>query len=401
MKHFIPLFIFLFTLIIYFYVGTKGELRPVWALDYFNAMAQSIMERRLDIRIQETYDLVQFHGRFYAPWGILPALILIPLQILKGHFIPTIYMSVVFGALNVVLIYLLLARLKKEFFPQLSLLGIVIITVFFAFGTTNFYVGTLGSVWHVDQIVSVFFGNLGIYFIFKKNRRIVDYILSAVAIAVTLTGRATLSLLSTLPALFFVYDYFPKKKITPTKIFIFIKKGVLLFVPPFLTGTILFFWYNWTRFGNIFEYGYQFIQEAPFLEQLRVTYGIMAIHHLPVNLWHMLFELPSFMYPFEFHINLRGNSILFLSPAFLWLFYAYPKTYYQAFLWVTAIITMIPSLLLYSTGWMQFGYRYSLDITLILVLLTVFGIKGKANIMFFLAVIWSITLQVWGIRIIQ
>ncbi len=393
MKKYIPVFIFLIALIVYFFVGTKGSFHPVWTLDYFNALAESMRFGRLDILSQESYDLVQFGGHYYAPWGMLPALILIPLQLVKGHFVPTIYLSVVFGALNVTLMYLLLVRLKREFFPGLSRWAIVVVTLFFAFGSTNFYVGTLGSVWHVDQMVSVFFGNLGIYFIFKKERKIIDYVLSAAAIAVTLTGRATLSLLSTLPALFFVYDFFPKKG--------FVKKGFFIFVPPFLIGTILFFWYNWARFGNVFEYGYRFIQEAPYLEQLRLTYGIMAFHYLPINLWHMFFELPFFTYPLQLNINLKGNSILFLSPAFLWALYAFPKTYYIAFLWVTAIVTMIPSLLIYSTGWMQFGYRYSLDITMILVLLSVFGLKGKMNILYVLSVLFSIGIHVWGIRLLQ
>ena len=47
---------------------------------------------------------------------------------------------------------------------------------------------------------------------------------------------------------------------------------------------------------------------------------------------------------------------------------------------------------------MQFGYRYSLDIVLPLLLLCVFGMKGKTNAVFSLGVVFSLWIYYTGIR---
>ena len=115
----------------------------------------------------------------------------------------------------------------------------------------------------------------------------------------------------------------------------------------------------------------------------------------------MLFELPSFAWEngLKLHFNLKGNSILFLTPPLLAIFLTKPwKNIEIASLWAAAIITMIPSLLIYSTGWMQFGYRYSLDITAILVVLSVFGVKGRLNWLYALGVLFSIIIYQMGIN---
>lgn len=54
-------------------------------------------------------------------------------------------------------------------------LDIYLLLALFAFGTTHFYVGTLSSVWHTDQMVTTFFSTLGLYVIFKKKRKLKDY----------------------------------------------------------------------------------------------------------------------------------------------------------------------------------------------------------------------------------
>ena len=62
---------------------------------------------------------------------------------------------------------------------------------------------------------------------------------------------------------------------------------------------------------------------------------------------------------------------------------------------------MIPSLLIYSTGWMQFGYRYSLDVTAVLVLLSLFGMKGKLNVLYVIGVAFSVVVYQMGITALR
>ncbi len=184
---------------------------------------------------------------------------------------------------------------------------------------------------------------------------------------------------------------------------------MFIFTVPIVLFSFLFFLYNYLRFQNILEYGYNFIKEAPNLAVLREINGAISIRNLPRNLWYMLLEIPKFnlIGKISPDFNLNGNSIFFLSPPLLAAFLAGPvikkvKRWildpYVAGLWLTAAVVILPSLLIYSTGWMQFSYRYSLDITVILILLSVFGMKGKLNILYILGILFSIIMYILGIN---
>ena len=400
-KYVLPIALFLMVFWMYFGISTQWSFKPKWSLDYFNLLAQSLQRGRLDILDPAlTYDLVRVGGKWYAPWGALPAIFLIPLQIIKGRFIPPLYLTLFFAGADAVVFYLLLRRLQKEFLPQFSEFSLWSAWALFTFGTTHAYVGTLGSSWHVDQMVTNFFGTLGIYFIFKKKRVIRDYFLSVLWLGIALLGRATIVLLVTIPAILYAGQYILPKHISTEQRQQAILNGMVLFGIPLGFFSTLFFAYNWLRFGSLFEYGYRFITESPYLAQIREKNGILSLVNLPTNVWHMLFELPSFSWEngLKLNFNLKGNSIFFLTPPLLAIFLAKPmRTVEVAALWIAAVVTIVPSLLLYSTGWMQFGYRYTLDITAVLVILSVFGMKGRLNWLYVLGIFFSIVVYQMGI----
>ncbi len=399
--------------VVYFGTATKFSFHPKWTLDYFNPMAQSMLNGRLDlIHPADTYDLVQYQSRWYAPWGILPALVLMVPQLVLGRFTPSLYVSLLFASFDIVLVYLLLCRMKEEFLPLLTNKNIILLLFLFAFGTTHYYVGTLGSVWHVDQMVSSFFGTLGIYTIFKKKRSNADYLLSVIFFGVTLMGRATIVLLVLIPATLFVWDNAGKFFLSgfSNKVFV-LTKMALIFVVPLGIFCLWFFYYNFVRFDHPFEYGYRYIHESEYLAQLRLSHGIMSLSNIPRNAWFMLFEIPhiSYIKGIKIDINLNGNSIFFLTPPFFSAFLATPivkrkKKWhidpYIIALWVAAVVTILPSLMIYSTGWMQFGYRYSLDITVLLLLLTTFGMRGRITRLFTIGIVFSIVMHIVGISLL-
>lgn len=387
--------VFVIAFFVYFAVSTRFTLQPRWAIDYFNPIAHSLLSGRLDIESPvQTHDLVLFRGKWYTVWGVLPALFLIPFQIMKGRYVPAVYLSILFGSLNVALFYLLLKRVKKDFFPRLKTVDIMVLLMFYAFGTTQFYVATLGSVWHVSQIVSSFFGNLGIFVIFKKNRSMRDYILSSLAISISFLGRVTTVFLILLPVFLYVRDMIHKKRSY---------QGIAVIAVPILFFLCLFLRFNYVRFGNPLEFGYSHITEEPGLASIRRANGVSSIRNIPNNFWHMVLEIPKItLLPRpEFHPNLLGNSIFFLSPPLLYIFWASPTNPLVAALWGTVLFSIVPVLMHYSTGWMQLGYRYTLDITVLLILLTVFALKGKLTRLYYIGVLFSVIIYTWGILNMQ
>lgn len=386
--------VFLIIFAAYFAVGTQFTFKPKWFTDYYNPLTKSLTQFRLDIpEPTDTYDLSFYNGKWYVPSGLLPALFLIPFQLVLDRFIPTFYLSIFFASLNAGLIYLLLYRAREDFFTKSSKWLPLFGTILYAFGTTHFYVGTLGSSWHVQQIVSIFFGNLSLLLIFKRNRNIQDYFFAILAASVALLGRPTVALLAVLPITLYIWDIYCRKRKTALN-------HIILIVSPLFIFTSLLMLYNYARFNHPLEYGYSYINEAPNLQARREQYGISSIRHIPHNLRHMVWQVPKIS-PREgwrIDFDLQGNSIFFLTPPFLAAFLAWRRNIYPILLWLTAVVTILPTLMHYSTGWMQFGYRYSLDITAILVLLSLFGIKGRINVLYTLGIFFAIYMHWFGIN---
>lgn len=406
-KYLIILCIFFGTYFLYFAMATHGTFRPIWALDYYNQLAASIIHGRFDIiNPANTYDLSYYQGKWYLPWGILPALLLIPIQGVLHRFIPTIYLSLFSASLNVVIIWFLLERLHREFFPSLTLRNRIVVIIFFAFGTAHFYVGTLGSVWHVNQMVSSAINTLSIYIILKKHRSTTDYLAAVTLSGIQLFGRSTNVLMVLLPFTLFLFDHY-RALISVRRIMSIIRESLVIFGIPLFLTTLLFFTYNYVRFQNPFEYGYSFIAEAPYLAAIRMKNGVFSLANAVVNARYMLFEIPRLtLYPrISLAFNLIGNSIFFLSPPLLYAFLASPFVKskkltlepYSTSLWVTTVGIVIPILFYYGSGWMQFGYRYSLDFLLPMVLLGLFGLRGRINKLYTVGVTFSIWMYYLGI----
>jgi hypothetical protein len=123
----------------------------------------------------------------------------------------------------------------------------------------------------------------------------------------------------------------------------------------------------------------------------------------------MLFEFPGFNFSNTnfFNFNLNGNSIFFMTPTFFAIFFTVPIRIirkkikinpYLFSIWTTLLIVMIPSLMHYGSGWIQLGYRFSLDINVLLMILVVFGFKGQVSKLFLLGTIFSIAIYLLGIH---
>lgn len=385
--------VFLIAFLVYFYIGTRGSFIVPLDLDHFNPLAKSLLRGRLDIpEPAATYDLAFYQGRWYPYWGVLPALILIPWQFLMGRYLPLLYLNVFFGSLNAVVIYLLLKRLKQEFLSRLSELGVFLITALFAFGTTHFYLAANAGVWHTAQVVSFFPTTLGIYLIFKKKRSFRNYFFSSLLISLAFLGRGPMIFILLVPGFLALAEPAAKKK-----------KALRLIAWPIIFFASIFLIYNWLRFDNPLENGYRHVIYHPYFQPWIDQHGIYSLAYLLKNLWIMLLEIPALSWQngLQFRFNLDGNSMFFLTPPLLAVFLASWRGIYQRSLWLALIAVIFPILLIYSSGWLQFGYRYSLDFMAPLLLLAVFGIKGRVNFLFFLGTVFAVWIHYLGIIALQ
>lgn len=394
----LPLLLFVFTFFVYYYVGTKGEFRIRQDLDHYNALALSFREGHLDIKNPVIKDELSFyHGKWYPYYGPLPALLIGFLQVITRRiFISTVYPNIFVASLNVVLVYFLFKRLKKEFFPQEKYFFPLIFTLALAFGTVHFWLGSRSGVWFTVQIYAFLVSILGFFFLVKKKRRFHNYFFSIFFFSLGLFTRPNTIILLTFPLLLFFFDYLRRQRFKE-----FMRRLLIAF-SPFLFLFILWGTYNFLRFDNPWQTGVDYQKHHYHFEGLYISRGgWFSLKNIPYNLWFMTLEVPRLTYDgvtqsLNLTVNNEGNSIFFLSPFLLTIFLARPKRPLVFSLWATLIITLLPILTLSGTGWQQFGYRYTLDVTVILMLLSIFGIKGRVNLLYVLLLIFSIFIQTMG-----
>ena len=373
--------------VVYFGTATQWTFHPPWTIDYINPMAAALRQGRLDIpNPSMTYDLAFYNGRWYMTWGALAAAVHIPLQLLAGgRYVPALYTSLLFGSLSVGVVWLMLRRIRNDWFAKASMLPVIFFTFLYAFGTMQYYLATVGSIWQVNQVVSTFFGVLGMAMILKKKRSVKDYLLSSAFCGIALLGRPTVGLLIVIPVFFFRKPY------------------VFL---PMLAAVFIMLAYNGVRFGNPLETGHRFLKEAPELAAKREQYGMLSLAYVPVNAWHMILAPPriSWKNGLTLDIDLMGNSIFLLSPILLLALGTLPLIRLQSIvraLWLGMMLTAAASLLYYNTGWMQFGYRYALDFSFLLVILVYFWSAGRIRWWMAPLSLYTLWVNYTGIRLLQ
>jgi len=134
-----------FVFLAYFGTATQWSFRPGWAIDYINPMAQALLNGRLDIpNPAMTYDLALYNGRWYMTWGVLAAAAHIPLQLIAGgRFVPAIYTSLPFGTATVLMVWLMLERIRNDWFPKATAWSTAFFAFLYAFGTMQYYLSSV------------------------------------------------------------------------------------------------------------------------------------------------------------------------------------------------------------------------------------------------------------------
>ncbi len=168
--------------------------------------------------------------------------------------------------------------------------------------------------------------------------------------------------------------------------------------------------YNFARFGNIFDEGYfdvyrRYLNLAIPYSFYRLLvpvsfphFGYMDIRNIPLHLYTLFLMPPEILAKFPFiRPSPYGLSILITSPLFLYALRAKWREKLVKASWLAIGLTSIPIFLHFSQGWVQFGYRFLLDFAPFLLILTALGIKNKITPFKVFLLLFSISINYWGI----
>ncbi|MEK7536552.1 MAG: hypothetical protein AAB559_02090, partial [Patescibacteria group bacterium] len=341
-SHFIiPLFLFLGTFLIYKNIYSN----PRNWYDHYLYLTKSIIQGRVDIPNLPSFyhDKLIFDDKTYIPFPPGASFLLIPFVFLNEN-ITQQQVSIFIGAIDIVLIYLLLLNFTTK-------KNSIILSIFFGFGTSFFWSAIVGTTWFFAHVAAIFFLTISLLFHFKQK-----YFWSGIFFAFSALTRIPLIL----SGVFYLSRLFKQKKK-----FISFLVGAFIFVPIFL-------FYNFLRFGDIFETGYEIIYKQYKSSGIKYSvgenFGYFNYKNIPLHLY-TFFVMPPIFDPLRgLKPSPFGMGILFTSPL---LFIALKPKFKKGIeleAIITAVICAIPSFFHYAQGWVQFGYRFVLDFIVFLMI---------------------------------
>jgi hypothetical protein len=346
------------------------------------------------------WDDVIIGDRVYVPFAPFPAVLLMPLVAVVGPETADKWQPIVnslLAALCVGLVYWLAARIGVR-----SLWQRVVLALLFGFSTQIWWVTTRGGVWHTGHLVASVLTLLALLELFGKRRMVLVGLAGGAAfltrapVLFALPFYGLWALIGSSPAGAFTARFDRLDAIRATGREALARLGALPWRDWFLLSlgvvpSLLFsFLYNAMRFGSPLESGYGLASLPGFLETQREI-GLFSLAHLPMNLDYLLWHLPKLIpdFPF-FRPDGLGMSIFLTSPGLLLALFAPWRDRRTWLLAAAFLFTLLPSLLYYGGGWLQYGYRYALDAIPFAIALCAMALASRRRLGLWLSVGWLV-----------
>jgi hypothetical protein len=306
------------------------------------------------------FDVIIIDGRFYVPFAPFPAIALMPLVAVIGAVTADQLESginALLAAAGVGLCWMLLGRIGVR-----RLVDRLTLTILFGFSTQILWITIRGGVWHTGQLVATILTFVCLIELWGRQRA---WLIGLFAGAAFLS-RAPLAF--AIPFYALMLDAPPALR-TSQVIGGYVGsvarserlRGWLALGAGVLPAILVFFLYNQVRFGSPLESGYGLATLPDFLERQRAL-GPFALAHIPMNIDYFLLHLPTVIPTFPFlKPDGLGMSVLVTSPGLLFATQADWRRQRSWWLAGAAVAVLVPTLLYYGGGWLQYGYRYFLD----------------------------------------
>ena len=316
--------------------------------DFFY-LADAFLHGRVWLDVRLGYqDVIIRDGHVYVPFAPFPAIALMPIVAIFGPVVADQWETGINAALaasTVGLAWWFAGRVGVR-----SLADRFFLVLLLGFSTQIWWVTTRGGVWHTGQLIATILTLACLIELWGSRRA---WLIGLLAGAAFLT-RAPLAFAIPFYALLLAGDRIWELRRWPWRAWLSLAAGVL-------PSLAFFFWYNAARFGSPLESGYGLALLPDWLEQQRKL-GLFSTAHIRMNVDYLFLKVPRLMdtFPF-FQPDGLGMSIFITSPGLLYAVRARWRESRSWWLAGAALLVLIPTLLYYGGGWLQYGYRYALD----------------------------------------
>ncbi len=306
----------------------------------------------------------------YVSFPPVPALLMIPSALLHGRDGNDVMPTVLCAALILPLCFSTLRRLAAAGQSTRTVTDDVWLTLALGFGTVLYFASVQGRVWFTAHVVGVALACGYAWASVEAARPIVAGLCLGLA-AVTRTPMAFMFPLFAFEALR-MRGGWARLRAEPRAAARALVRPLLTFAAPVVVIAIAAMAYNYVRFDAPTEFGHSYLDVR---QQAQIeAHGLFSYSYLARNLavaFTLLPELPG-RAPW-LQISGHGLALWVTTPVFVLLLWPRQRPPIHLALWLTVALVAIPTFFYQNSGWVQFGYRFSLDYTVFLVLLLAVG----------------------------
>ena len=356
--------------VIYFYTSPRST-----DFDHFVRLVDAFFHGRLYLVNGPSWlELARYGEKGYVINPPAPTLFLIPWVAIWGLSTNQVIVSMLVGAVAVGFFWVAATQLGWSFRFRVAM------TVLVALGTNFWWVTTTGSVWMLAHVSAVFFLMAALVETTGKNRPWL------VGLLMGLAGLSRLPVFLTFP--FFAYTVVWKEHSRRAII-----RRLAIFGGVLAVMGGLYLLYTYGEYGTL-NLGYE---RGQFVNEPQFSKGLFSISYIPRQLNAILFQGPVFsdQYPF-FKPSWKEMGLFFTTPALLYMFSATLKDKLALAALGGLLLTSIPMLTYGVTGYLQFGYRFSLDILPFMVILVASGMRYRLNWLKIAVIVLSVGINLWG-----
>jgi hypothetical protein len=299
---------------------------------------------------------------WYMSFPALPTLLMLPSAVISGRDGNDVVPTLLVAAAILPLALLVLRRLAAAGLSKRSVRDDLWLVGALAFGSVLFFSSVGGKVWYTAQVVGVALALLYAWASIEARRPIV----AGLALGAAALTRTPMAFMFPL----FVFEAW-RVAAGDRRAF---GRTLARFAAPIAAFAIAGMVYNYVRFASPFEFGHTYldVRQQAQIEQ----FGLASYHYLGRNLavaFTLLPELHGHAPWYQVQVSGHGLAIWVTTPLLLLLLWPREKPPLHRALWITVACVAIPSLCYMNSGWVQFGYRFSLDYLPFLFMLLAIG----------------------------
>jgi hypothetical protein len=303
---------------------------------------------------------------WYMSFPPLPTLLMLPGAAIAGRGADDVVPTLLVAAAILPLTLLVLRRLAAAGLSKRTTREDLWLVATMAFGSVMFFAAVQGSVWYTAHVVGVVLALVYAWASIEAKRPVI----AGLALAAAALTRPTMAF--ALPL--FVLEAWRVR--ADRRAF---ARTLGRFSIPIVALAIPAMIYNAVRFGSPTEFGHTYLDVR---QQIQIEqYGLASLHYVARNLavaFTLLPELAS--HPPWIQIGGHGLALWLTTPLLVLALWPRERPPIHRALWIAVACVALPSLAYQNSGWVQFGYRFSLDYMVFLIMLLAIGGRSFGRI---------------------